>query len=402
MAKKVAILGAGIMGTTLAIYLARGGFRVFLFDEASVPMAGASRWNEGKIHLGYIYARDDSLGTAKRIIPGGLMFAPLIEEMIETSIRDWVSDHDDTFLIHKESIVDADMAEAYYRSVGQLIGSHPQASSYLCDLTNPVSRKLSRAEIAVLADGESIVAGFTAPERSVQTTKIADKLVEVLISHPSISLCLGTCVIGARALDLPNGAWRLELAEHPDESFDLVVNALGSGRLGIDLVAGLIPPPGWSHRFRLSLFVQTKHRFSMPSATIAVGPFGDMKNYDGYNFYISWYPAGLRVESEALVPPNPAQLDETEKNRLISTVYRELGHFIPSVCDIDAATESVAVEGGFIFAMGHGSIGDPNASIHRRDRFGVSRNGNYISIDTGKYSVAPLTAKILSEQLIGD
>ena len=51
-ASTVAVLGAGIMGTCLALMLARRGRRVVLFDKAAMPMSAASRWNEGKIHLG--------------------------------------------------------------------------------------------------------------------------------------------------------------------------------------------------------------------------------------------------------------------------------------------------------------------------------------------------------------
>lgn len=56
--RRVAVLGAGIMGCSVAIQLARRGFDVTVFDRETAPMAAASRWNEGKIHLGYIYGAD--------------------------------------------------------------------------------------------------------------------------------------------------------------------------------------------------------------------------------------------------------------------------------------------------------------------------------------------------------
>jgi hypothetical protein len=46
------------------------------------PYRQASRWNEGKIHLGYLYANDASLDTARRMIPGGLAFADLMQELL--------------------------------------------------------------------------------------------------------------------------------------------------------------------------------------------------------------------------------------------------------------------------------------------------------------------------------
>src|SRR5687767_3512683 len=79
---RVAVLGAGIMGCSAALCLAQRGARVTLLDAAAQPCTGASRWNEGKIHLGYLYAADPSMATARRVLDGGLAFKPLIERLI--------------------------------------------------------------------------------------------------------------------------------------------------------------------------------------------------------------------------------------------------------------------------------------------------------------------------------
>ena len=57
------------MGSSVALLLGRRGVQVTVFDQAPLPFAGASRWNEGKIHLGYLYAADPSLETARRVLP---------------------------------------------------------------------------------------------------------------------------------------------------------------------------------------------------------------------------------------------------------------------------------------------------------------------------------------------
>ena len=49
---RIAILGAGIMGGSLALFLARKGADITLFDKTAEPFSAASRWNEGKIHIG--------------------------------------------------------------------------------------------------------------------------------------------------------------------------------------------------------------------------------------------------------------------------------------------------------------------------------------------------------------
>ena len=70
------------MGTSTALFLARRGCDVTLVDREGAVMQATSRWNEGKIHLGYLYGADPTLNTARHVIPGGLMFGALVEELI--------------------------------------------------------------------------------------------------------------------------------------------------------------------------------------------------------------------------------------------------------------------------------------------------------------------------------
>ncbi len=143
----VAVLGAGIMGVSTALFLARRGMRVTLFDRAPRPFTGASRWNEGKIHLGYLYAADPSLATARRILPGGLAFKPLVEELVGCSIDPAITPDIDTFLIHRDSVVDADAAERYYRAVAALIDSHERTDRYLARIDTGRPRRLTTSEL---------------------------------------------------------------------------------------------------------------------------------------------------------------------------------------------------------------------------------------------------------------
>jgi len=60
---RVAILGAGIAGSCAALELAARGHDVDLYDELEAPIRAASYVNEGKVHLGLLYAKDPSLKT---------------------------------------------------------------------------------------------------------------------------------------------------------------------------------------------------------------------------------------------------------------------------------------------------------------------------------------------------
>jgi glycine/D-amino acid oxidase-like deaminating enzyme len=111
--RQVAILGSGIMGSATALFLARQGVRVRLFDAADRPFAGASRWNEGKIHLGYLYCASASTRTARRILPGGLRFKELTESLLGCSLAGAATADDDIYLVHRDSVASADAVHRY-------------------------------------------------------------------------------------------------------------------------------------------------------------------------------------------------------------------------------------------------------------------------------------------------
>jgi hypothetical protein len=399
MTLRVAVMGAGIMGVCLALFLARRGADVVLVDEAARPLDGASRWNEGKIHLGYLYAADPSLASARRVLEGGLSFAPLMRELIGAELPGMTAG-DDLYLIHRDSVVPAAAAARYYDAVAELVRGHPHARDYLVDASSARPRKLSEAEIASIADPAIVTASYTCPERSISTTHLTDKLVAALEAEPRIEVRMNTRVRAATPVGADDGPWRY-IADSPSETFDHMINALWHGRLAIDVTAGLAPIQGWSHRYRVSAFVRTRRPIAYPSVIVAVGAFGDVKNYNDGDFYLSWYPAGLIAEGQAIEPPAPGAY-ATQKTEIAGAIEDGLASALPGVREIFAAAERVDIEGGYVFAQGDGSLADATATVHRRDRFGVTRRGRYISVDTGKYSSAPLLAREITGALLGD
>ena len=55
--------------------------------------------------------------------------------------------------------------------------------------------------------------------------------------------------------------------------------------------------------------------------------------------------------------------------------------------------QAVQFEGGWVYACGQGALSDPASTLHRRVSANIHRAGGYISIDTGKYSIAPWLAE---------
>ncbi len=188
------MLGAGIMGSSTALFLARGGCAVTLIDRAAAPMAAASRWNEGKIHLGFLYSADPSTRTAAELIAGGLAFKPLTEGLIGRSIDAAVTGEDEIYLLHPQSVVGLAAMERYFGEVEAMLAGRSR-ETYLGPIT-PV-RRLDDSLVAALGHG-SIEAGFRVPERSVRTGWISDRFVDAVRAEPLITLLSGTSVVASR------------------------------------------------------------------------------------------------------------------------------------------------------------------------------------------------------------
>jgi hypothetical protein len=180
-----------------------------------------------------------------------------------------------------------------------------------------------------------------------------------------------------------------------------VINALWEGRVAIDRKAGVMPDFDISYRYRLALFVRTAQAVSLPNAVIATGPFGDVKNYNGTEFYLSWYPAGLIANAEGPTPPPLPPRDRAASTNVAIETFAALTELLPGVRNVKANMSDMAVEGGWVVAQGSGALSDPTSKLHQRDRFGVRRYGSYITVDTGKYSTAPWLAKTIADEIVG-
>ncbi len=243
----VGIIGAGITGCSTALMLARRGARVTLVDQAARPFAGASRWNEGKIHLGFLYAADPSLATVRRLLPGGLAFRPLVEDLLSSSILPVTTAQDDLYLVHHDSVVDVPMMRRHVAAVSSLAASHPAVQGYLTTLREDGWRELGRDELAAQGSDE-IAAGFLVPERSVSTRWIADRFVHAL-SATDVEYVGDTRVTAVRSIrgsTAPPYSLEGVSTGRPGATslgpFDVVVNAAWEGRPALDASLGLPHP----------------------------------------------------------------------------------------------------------------------------------------------------------------
>src|SRR5512139_1020992 len=100
---RVGVLGGGLQGCCTALALAERTVNVTLFDKNDMLLSRAAVANEGKIHLGYMYAGDPTLLTAKTMMAGALSFAPFFEGHLGQPAQSFSLSDPATYVVHRDS-----------------------------------------------------------------------------------------------------------------------------------------------------------------------------------------------------------------------------------------------------------------------------------------------------------
>src|SRR5947207_7065194 len=114
---RVGVLGGGLQGCCAALALADRAANVTLFDKNDALLSRAAIANEGKIHLGYMYAGDPTLSIAKTMMVGALAFAPFLERHIGQPGQSFSLSMPATYIVHRDSQRSAEIVRGYLRTV---------------------------------------------------------------------------------------------------------------------------------------------------------------------------------------------------------------------------------------------------------------------------------------------
>lgn len=391
---KVAVLGGGLAGCCVALALANRRVRVDLIERAPALMGAASLQNEGKLHLGYVYAADPDSRTHKLMALGSLCFLPILKGLAGIDPRVVRRSVPFVYGVPTDSQLTIESIRGHFERVDQavarLLSQDPQAM--LAAGWRP-SRQMSEREFSESFDTSAIQSAIETQEYSVDTAQLADLVSTAVRRHPMIDICSSTSVESA---EMTAGETYLVTLREGQEVrkrlYPVVVNCLWSDRLRIDASVGLASPQPWLMRYKAAITLRRgKSRWSpLPSATFILGPYGDMVNYDSGKMYLSWYPTCKLGESKSLdcasLLASAATIDHAD---VVRDSIRGLSQFLPAVRDFIKLSESIEVGGGIIFALGQTDITDPKSGLHQRFQIGPSRHGRWISLDTGKYCMAP-------------
>lgn len=402
---RIGVIGGGLAGVGTALELAGGNHTVELFEREGACLTQASLQNEGKVHLGFVYGQDPSLATARLMARGAYTFAPLLRRWLELDTLPLAESSAFHYFFHERSLQCGDTLAAFYARVVALLHeerARPGARYLSCD-PPPACRRLSARERATVA-GPGIRDVFITSELALDPRPLAALLRARLAADPRIVTHLGTRVQSA-APDHAGVTLRVQGAAGVTrvERFDHVVNASWDDLIRLDTTAGLPPRGPWSYRFKRYLRMAVEATHAVPSATIVLGPFGDVVRYDNGELFLSWYPAGCTgINTEERHPDVGAVLDDASSRQLRATVVGALAALVPALDDVPAATVAGAtVEGGVILALGVTDVDDPSSGLHARTTVGPRSQGRYHSLDTGKWTTSPLFAHALASRIMG-
>jgi glycine/D-amino acid oxidase-like deaminating enzyme len=403
--RHVAVLGGGLQGCCIALALAERGARVTLYDRNDALMTQAAVANEGRMHLGFVYAADTSLATARMMIRGALAFAPFVERHIGLPPSRLALSPPSIYVVHRDSQRPVDELAGYLGAVHALLreAADDHKDAYFgIDLRQP-PRKWSAAERNGLFDGSLALAAFDTPEVALDPRVLAAAVRERVAATPAIERRLQRNVSAVEE----NGTALRVVSDGPEgaarDTYDHVVNALWDGRFAIDATLGLRPSRPWMHRFKYGIrFRPPPGARPLPTVAIMLGPFGDLVVYGQGTVYLNWYSTCLDGISRDASPPDWCPIPaEPRRARVVAETLRAMAEIVIPLRDLDPGSlRECAVQGGVIVAWGRTDIDDPTSELHRRHDIGVTSKGRYHSVDPGKLTMTPYFAGVCADRIV--
>lgn len=403
---RIAIIGGGFAGAATALELValgqtqRGlagpGAEIHIFERSAKVLDRASRHNEGKIHLGYIYGQDRSLRTADLMAHGAVVFQDALHRWLGAEAARLPVSPGFLYAVHRDSLISPEDFEAHLHACNALLRKHDPGCGNRFGGTIAAPRTLSATEREQVFDSDTVVAAYRTGEVSIDPAALCDALERRIQASAQITLHKGCEIVG---IARTGGRLALTTATGEQAEFHHVVNAAWEGRLPLDRQMGLREPQGWAHRMKY--YLRVEGQVELPTVSFVLGPFGDIVRYEDAA-YLSWYPAGMRHWSFAPAPPAwPATLRGADAQALAHAIQQGLAGVVPSVAGLADIPARARIEGGVICAVGRRDVDDPDSALHdRTEGVGVQSIGNYHSFSSGKFSLIPYFAGGLAARIL--
>ena len=183
----ILVLGGGAAGLCTALALAATGQSVTLLERDPVLFNRASQRNEGKIHLGLIYAAERGRATADLQLRGALCFDRLLSEWTKGASQAMQVSSAFDYLVHSDSILSPEQLEAHYDHIETRYRealAQDKDLSYLGARPDRLWERQPHAELGRWFNPEQFLAGFHTEERAIDPIQMGAALAGAVAHYP--------------------------------------------------------------------------------------------------------------------------------------------------------------------------------------------------------------------------
>ena len=374
-----------------------------VFEREDALFSRASVANEGKVHLGYVYAADRSFRTAARLIEDALVFRPVLERWMTSAAFDACVYAPFRYVVPPDSALPVAEIKRHFARVEAHVDARSRA---------PERRYLGPGAADAADSGgtgdDPRGTGIATRERGVWPPGIARAVCNSVASHPRIEVATKTPV---RRVDVCGEDLRVvfdDPARAAEGPFSIVINAAWADRRNIDRASGFADREVWFTRFKFGVVLNNASRRltgAMPAnATALSGRYGDSVYFpQDDSLYCCWYPVGMTFSTtgDHAAAARPDLPDTERAARDTWSGFATVDPDYRRLCAL-AAPIDVDILGDYILAKGASDIDDPASRLHQRQDHGPKRLApGYWSVETGKYTSAPRCAMQCIDAILG-
>lgn len=398
-------MGGGLTGCCTALELAGRGHDVTIVEQDVELMSRASLRNEGKIHLGLVYANDVTLATGVLQLQAALRFRSLLARWLGDGVDRIRTSTPFVYVVAHGSLRSPAQLMSFYGRLSEIwqaeLRDDPRLD-YLGERPRQLVEKLPERDACQHFRPGTFQAAFQTVERAIDTEDLAVAIRAELLRRPNVRVLAKHEVRRVTAHDRTLVVEGVNGDNHFALSASQVVNATWERRQKLDQTLGLSVVPGVLHRLKYRVIARTPMEcMTSPSATMVLGRYGDAVVRPNGTVYLSWYPSALQGWSTEVEPPRTWDLacrgtpPPEVAARVARETVEEIGRWMPGMADV----EVIQVDAGAIVAYGQTDVDDAASGLHVRTRVGVHSQGNYHSVDPGKLTTAPLFALEAAERV---
>src|SRR5690606_9889772 len=138
----------------------------------------ASRYNEGKLHLGFVYAADRTFRTAERMILGAARFMDVLERWVPAGVLRSLPARPFDYVVHRDTMVGIAEVEAHFARVERALGdAHTLRRGIpFLEESRPIWRRLSADALRQSYAPDRVIAAYETCEIAIDTWVLADAL----------------------------------------------------------------------------------------------------------------------------------------------------------------------------------------------------------------------------------